>query len=170
MNRKSTTRNIVGSLVGFTLTVIGASSASADVTYSYVGNDFTIVQAPYTTTDSVTGFITLSSALGAGLTLISVVPTMFSFSDGVQTINSASPDPAASIVPDIFKFSTNGSGQITAWDVEVATQTLTNNNFIDTMNALNVQDLGLFQTCNPLHVPFCENANTTSSSRPRRSI
>lgn len=90
----------------------------ADTVYSYTGNDFTTVSPGiegyvYSTNDSVTGSFTVASPLGVNFSG-DVTPLSFSFSDGVQTIDSA--DGA-----DIFNFdiTTDGSGNIDDWDLSV---------------------------------------------------
>ena len=67
------------------MVAIGAtySSEFADVSYFYTGMDFTIDQAPCTTSDSVTGSITHSAPLGSSPFLPTSRPVAFSFSDGV---------------------------------------------------------------------------------------
>jgi len=65
--------------------------------------------------DSVQGWLTLPSALAANLYEATIIPSAYSFSDGVQTlINSPG-----------FSISTNASGQIIGWGFEV--YSLTNN-------------------------------------------
>ena len=59
----------IGSAFGIAMAVLGAARpAAASVTYDYTGNDFTInIFSPYTHFDSVTGFVTFSTALPASL-------------------------------------------------------------------------------------------------------
>jgi hypothetical protein len=58
--------NRLGTAIVFAaaLSAMLPASSSADVIYTYTGNDFTTVSAPYTTTDSVTGYFDLTAALG----------------------------------------------------------------------------------------------------------
>jgi hypothetical protein len=89
------------------LLVCIASSATADVIYKYTGNPFTTATSPYTTSDFVSGTIELSSMLLPHLNEAPIQLTAFSFSDGVQTLTSASfPVPTDSVV------STDASGGI----------------------------------------------------------
>jgi hypothetical protein len=66
------------------------SAARADVVYEYSGSNFTSFYGGYTSDDSISGSLVFASALGDNLTLASVNPTSFSFSDGVQTISNTS--------------------------------------------------------------------------------
>ena len=71
-------------ILGF---VLSTSIAHADVTYTYTGNDFTNIAGPYTTSESISGTVTLSSALPDNqVTLLTVTPVSFSFMDGIHTI------------------------------------------------------------------------------------
>lgn len=88
---------------------------AATITYTYTGNSFTDVSGPYTTSDTVTGFVTFNSPLGANMPLTAETPTAFSFSDGVQTITSANATSTD------FIFTTGHSGEIVGWLVEVET-------------------------------------------------
>jgi len=97
------------SLVGALLVVASASSADAAVILAYTGQDFTTVSGPYTTNEKITGQLDLASPLGDNLSLADVVPTSFSFSDGVQTITSSD------AIIFGFAFSTDSAGTITAW-------------------------------------------------------
>jgi hypothetical protein len=99
------------------LSAVGAVSASANsVLYSYTGNPFTIVQSPYTTSDSVTASIVLSAALGDSLTDANVTPTSYTLTDGQQTNTNLN-----SIGSTLFQFSTNATGKITDWTIETNT-------------------------------------------------
>jgi len=89
-------------------------------TYTYTGNDFTLVgnfSTPpvYSTSDFVTITFTTAAPLPDNLMSgsdpwASVVPLSWSFSDGVQSDNST--DPTAYTQ---FYLGTNASGQIVAW-------------------------------------------------------
>jgi hypothetical protein len=92
--------------------LIGASgTATAQVTYDYSGSNFSAVSGLYTTSDSVQGSLTLPSALAANLYEATIIPSAYSFSDGVQTITNGGEFG--------FSISTNASGQISAWSAEV---------------------------------------------------
>ena len=92
-------------------------AAHANVILTYTGNDFTNFNSPYTGSDRVTVTITLANPLGDNLNLSPVTPLGFSLSDGVQTLTQATPN----LTTKIFEFSTSPSGQITLWNVQVAT-------------------------------------------------
>src|SRR5271157_4794683 len=96
--------------VGFALACLLAwiaSPATADVIYQYIGNPFTTVTSPYTTSEFVSGTIELSSVLPPNLNQAPTQVNAFSFSDGVQTLTSATLGlPTDSLV------STDGSGTI----------------------------------------------------------
>lgn len=91
------------------------SSAANAVTYSYTGNTFNSVSAPYTTSDSVTGSITLATPLAANLTsYTTVVPTSFSFTSAGETISNTTPGSGSQ-----FFFKTDSAGDITFWGATV---------------------------------------------------
>ena len=93
----------------------GAHFANAtSVVYTYTGNDFQYASpgSPYSLSDSLTGSVTLSAALGDDVGLVQVNPTSFSFSDGVQTISSCASPSFCS-----FFFVTGPTGSIVQWDV-----------------------------------------------------
>jgi PEP-CTERM motif len=111
MLKKSTIRLplfVLGGLAAFILT----APLMADVTYTYTGNDFTIATFPYTTSDSVSGFFTLPTALGDSLTDQTITPTTYSFTDGVQTFTNS--DPPSTVT---FEVNTGLTGSITEWYV-----------------------------------------------------
>ena len=102
---------------GFGIVLVAAfcaPGATADpITYYYTGQDFTQANSPYTTSDSISGHVTMNDPLGDNLTLSSVAPTDFSFSDGILTFDTANvPLQDAS-----FAFTTDGTGMITNWEI-----------------------------------------------------
>ena len=60
------------------------SVQAVPATYRYIGNPFTDVDAPYTTSDFVTAIVTLTGPLGANMPLTAVTPTAFTFSMGCR--------------------------------------------------------------------------------------
>jgi hypothetical protein len=91
--------------------LIGASgTATAQVTYDYSGSNFDVVSGQDTTSDSVQGSFTVSSALAPNLAEADITPSSFAFSDGVQSIKGAG---------CCFSIFTNASGQIDAWNISI---------------------------------------------------
>jgi hypothetical protein len=94
--------------------LIGASAmATAQVTYDYSGSNFDVVSGLYTTSDSVQGSFTVSSALAPNLLAANIIPSSYAFSDGVQAINGAGCCNAG------FSIFTNAGGQIQAWNISM---------------------------------------------------
>ena len=100
-------------LVMFTLPMM------ANTIYTYTGNSFTTVSGPYTTSDFVSGSVTLSSALGSNFASAlgpgfsnTVTVVSFSFTDGVKTYTPLSP-----LNYIYFYFLTDPSGNIENWIV-----------------------------------------------------
>lgn len=101
------------------LLVLGASpQAHADTIYNYTGANFTtfyngsvhpsIVCTPLC---SVSGSFTVSTALAANLSNVTITPDSYSFTDGLSTntnLNST---------VDNFEISTDASGNIIAWTI-----------------------------------------------------
>jgi hypothetical protein len=102
--------------------LFAVSPASAQVVYKYTGNNFTNVFAPgYTTSDKITGTLTLSSALPDSLSILTNeagLVTSYSFSDGVNSFVSPCCDTGNQTV---FDFTTDSSGNITGWTVTLET-------------------------------------------------
>ena len=88
----------------------------ADTTYTYTGNHFDFATGVYTTRDFISGSFTVPSPLAPNLSNAingqEFTITSFSFSDGVQSLrgNDDSTD---------FIFSTDASGDISAWNFNV---------------------------------------------------
>ena len=112
-----------------------ASVQAVPTTYQYTGNPFTFAIAPYTTSDFVTGMLTLAGPLASNFNG-TVTPTAFTFSDGVQTLTNLN------AVFSSFLFVTGPTGQITGWDIEVDRELHT---FISTTNIADFQtiDIGI---------------------------
>jgi PEP-CTERM motif len=133
--------------------------SSANVILNYAGNDFTFgpdvlgvtPSVLYTLSDSVSGFVELSSPLPANQSLSPVTPLSFSFFDGIQTISDAN----ASFTE--FDFATIG-GSITNWFVLVESDvggglgSGAEQNAIGTGNLAvpnSTEDIGIVQVCGP---------------------
>src|SRR5437016_12365885 len=89
------------------LLVMPVAMRADTYTYTYTGNNFTTVTAPYTTGDSITGSFTLSAPLGPNYNN-EVTPISQEFSDGLVTFDSL-----ADIF--IFEIETDSSGNIDMW-------------------------------------------------------
>ena len=109
-------------ILGGLLIAAGAGPALADVyTYTYTGQDYQYARGAYTTSERVTGSVTLASPLPANLSFISgnliypvaVSVLSFSFSDGLQTITDASPG----LYTTIFEFATDAAGAPDEWQI-----------------------------------------------------
>src|SRR5262245_37898499 len=97
------------------LSAMLTATAVADTIYSYTGNDFTVAPPPYTTSDFISGFFTVTSALAPSTTFPTITPTAFSFSDGQQTLSSSL--ATASIT--IMNVTTDATGNISQWQLGV---------------------------------------------------
>jgi hypothetical protein len=97
-------------------------TTQASVILTYQGNSFTVTEKfgpttppdVYTTSDSVSGWMELSSVLASDLDFATVTPLSFSFMDGVNTID----DSNAAL--SLFTFETDASGLITGWGINLS--------------------------------------------------
>jgi len=98
---------IIAALV---LLIFGAS-VHAQVTYQYTGQTFDLAEAPYTTSDRITGSFELSEPLTPFMLGedISAELVDYSFTDGQQTRTAANSSICA------FGITTNGAGEIVGW-------------------------------------------------------
>jgi hypothetical protein len=134
------------------------------ITYTYTGNDFTSFSANnepqvYTTRDFVSVEFTLSAPLAHNLTPIyTFTPVSFSFSDGVDTIDSTSPN----LTGAEFEVETDASGDITAWIVYAENQPIAGGNY-DYLETLNVSgDASDFGLNNYYGSAYAEGYNQSS--------
>jgi hypothetical protein len=105
----------IGLLVALSIAFLSMASAKANVIYTYTGNDFTSVNAPYTTNDKITGTLVFLWALAPNLDDVTdEIPISFSFSDGQQTLNSEN-----AVIVGSINISTNAKGNITQWYIEL---------------------------------------------------
>ena len=124
---------------------------AATYTYTYTGNDFTYAVG-YTTSMSVTGSFTLSSPLGDNMSLATISPASFTFSDGKQTITNST----GGII--FFEVATDASGDIDYWDIvvhhnmsEITTKNISGGtirdegDYMTNPNANNTNDAGTWQ-------------------------
>lgn len=105
----------IGLLVALTVAFFSTASAKANVIYTYTGNDFTSVNAPYTTNDKITGTLVFLWGLAPNLDDVTdEIPLSFSFSDGQQTLDSEN-----AVIVGSISISTNALGNITQWYIEL---------------------------------------------------
>ena len=103
--------------VAITAAQVSQPTLAVPTTYDYTGNPFTEVNGVlYTTSDKVTGSVTLASPLMANMPTTTVTPLAFSFSDGVQTLTNTT----SGLVTD-FAFATDATGAITLWRAFIQT-------------------------------------------------
>lgn len=140
------------------LSPFGANAIILD----YTGNSFTLVQTsgptapsdPYTTSDSVSGWIELAAVLDPNLSGNAVSPLSFSFSDGVNTFTESSPLTGSS-----FQFWTDAGGQLSGWDLNMSifaftagggtSNVIAVRNFVSLIFGPIVQDNGADILCGP---------------------
>jgi hypothetical protein len=121
----------------FAASTLALPMMASPVTYTYTGNDFQTASGLYSTSDFVSGFFTLASALGDNVVDDSITPASYSFSDGVQTISSASPPTDVT-----FDISTDASGNINGWFINL--EFLSPFDEISTQTTPNQEDFGIF--------------------------
>jgi hypothetical protein len=97
---------------------MSSASATTYYTYSYTGPNFTVVSGAYTTSDNISGSVTLTQPLGDSFSgPISSILYAFSFSDGVQKISSST--TGVYLFPGEDYFGTGLTGLITSWAFEM---------------------------------------------------
>ena len=106
-----------------------AAVQAVPTTYQYTGNPFTDVSGLYTTSDFVSGMVTLAAPLPPNFQG-TVTPTAFTFSDGVQTIT----DLTATIAQILF--STGPTGLIQKWHIDLERDIGDNHQAVGTVNDL----------------------------------
>ena len=98
---------------GIALMVALGAPVEASTTYTYTGNDFTSASSPFTTSDFIQGSFTIAAPLADNLTLATISPTTYTFTDVVSTITQLN-----GTIND-FEVSTNASGAIIAWEIQI---------------------------------------------------
>lgn len=130
--------------------LLGAGTAQAIATYTYVGNNFDEIRTTpsvigtYTTTQSVSGSFTLGAAIGANARRFdaSDLVTTFSFTDGRQTF-----DETTNLSRLFINVDTDAAGDIVAWRVVLQRRDIRPLDAIETVNfGITVQDLGSQQS------------------------
>ena len=101
-------------LTTFALLAIALTTvpAVADTMYTYTGTPFTTASGPLTTSDFVSGEITVATPLAANMALTFITPESFSFTDGVNTVSSP-----VLVGSDNFEVSTDSTGDINFWAI-----------------------------------------------------
>lgn len=126
-------------LAGFASAMLLAWPAHAALfTYEYHGNPFRIAFAPYTTSNFVSGQFTIDLPSNANLAYQNRIAdvTDFSFSDGVHTLQDED-----SLVFKSISFATGGSGEITAWAINIEETSI-----VSTIFTSMVEDAGTIPT------------------------
>lgn len=106
-------------LLAGVLAALAAPLSSAQVTYSYAGNNFTTFQygeppeGSYTTAMRVTGSFQVASAF-TPFVGYNITPLSYSFTDGRNVFSSASPVGTA-----YFELVADASGQIFFWNIQL---------------------------------------------------
>jgi hypothetical protein len=101
------------------MVLVAAPSARADTVYTYTGDNFTAFDQPGLLPPGVvalSGSMTLATSLGSNF-IGNATPTAFSFTDGATTLTQLN----APLANDLFYFTTDSSGAITSWDVQLCT-------------------------------------------------
>ena len=119
-----TNRHTMRKVSGFGVLLLAACYApvaKADTTYTYTGHDFTTVSGSYTTSNFVSGSVTVSNLLPLN-NFIDLSPCCYnlpdyslisySFTDGQQTVTELNSGPRT------FFFVTDGTG-IQEWDIRI---------------------------------------------------
>jgi hypothetical protein len=93
----------------------------ADTVYTYTGNDFTYAEAPFTTSDFISGSFSVASPLSPNSfyyigNFSSFQIDSFSFTDGLDTFTNQTPG----VQLGDFEIQTDATGIITAWDIDVS--------------------------------------------------
>jgi hypothetical protein len=117
--RLAAARNLVAASVGLFCLCVPVSTIALADTYYYTGPAFTSASGVYTTSMSISGYLTYSAPLGSDVDVFSSKQgsnfglTDFSFSDGLHTITkNNSTDWGISIA-------TNAAGNIDQWRVDL---------------------------------------------------
>jgi hypothetical protein len=137
-------------------------TASAVVTYSYSGNNFTtVVDWPsvggtYSNSMSVSGSMTLGAPLAPNLLNQGIAPLSFSFGDGRNTLTHAS-----SFSSQSFYVSTNALGDLTNWSIYL--QTPLN---IEPIRAILSSNDGSLVVDQGSIVPFAGSADSAETAQP----
>jgi hypothetical protein len=102
-----------------TLLFIMTASANASYIYRYTGNNFDGFSSTsaWDASMGVSGMFELPNALGSNLAGSQILPTSFSFTDGMHTITSADMAGDPQLYNVEFSFHTDSYGDITYWSI-----------------------------------------------------
>ncbi len=100
-------------IVPLFLALLIAPAMHGETIYTYTGNPFTTVDGEFTTSMRITGSFTLDVPLADNLSGVQITPTDYSFFNGIVT------DFKEPIASGDFFVSTNGTGAIDAWNIEL---------------------------------------------------
>jgi hypothetical protein len=109
-------KKVLGALIAMALTAFAVSTAHATTVYNYTGKVLKYGTMPYSASNRITGSVTLAEPLGNNVSA-SVAPIAFTFTDGKQTISNTTPDKSLLFIK--FHFTTDATGQIIDWVVNV---------------------------------------------------
>jgi PEP-CTERM motif len=129
---------VISAVLFCTAIVFFATSANADTTYTYKGNQFTdFIQGACPVQNdprvcppvnycppicSMDASITFSTPLGDNLNNVSVVPEDFKFYVPGSPEWTQTPENSLPSLPGAFDVSTNASGRIVNWDISVESE------------------------------------------------
>jgi hypothetical protein len=151
---------------------LGLPFAASAATYVYSGPNYQFVQAPYTTSMSMSGSFTTANPLPANLSPTNIGPngsnlvTSWSFNDGVNTFTQATSVPLPQA--GTFNIGTDGSGNINAFFIQLESP-LPPHSVNQTINAITISNQGQVQqaqgvitTCATLQGSVCATLNQAS--------
>jgi hypothetical protein len=140
---------ILTGLLGLLCLLLPGSLRAGSIVYTYTGQPYSPISpnfcngtyVPVCSSIGVSGTIVLANPLGDNLVNAPVTPLMFSFSGGTDAFDLTQ---ASSLPIETFEFSTNASGTIIAWNVQLATDSGPN----DGCTAVDFVCLGTFSNQN----------------------
>ncbi len=152
------------SLLCFALLVsmLFASLANAATTYTYTGNNFNSIEGTvYSTSDSVSGSFTVTSAFPANMNVIDIRQQVlsYSFTDGVNTFNESNSEIC---MTDMFGFwvGTDSNGDPNEWGITLCSPVSAVPNPAQLLISANagedfVADGGISGTCTEVNEDGC---------------
>lgn len=101
----------------FSALLSSASTSQAAVRYTYTGNNYTVVNLPYTTSMHLSGWFEMNSAMPPNTpwpTDVSNAITNYSFFDGVNTLTESNSGFFTAVL------ATDALGNITQWEINLS--------------------------------------------------